>query len=1488
MSAAAVSPRSPALVDMTVGYTDPMVGVTSWPSTTASWSIQPPGAGQSGARLTVRIAMQPAGLTPADAAAADAASGGAAADVASRFAAIWYQLVQPDVALSVATSLNQGAGQSPIDLHIAIDPLRLHVAGCYAFSSAAATLATSYADPSATPTLADVITYYGVDWQALGLAGAERPIGSLVQIPPGGLKIPTFAVFVAGGTVSALVPQSLDPAIVLADPDNIVLPLNPGVELKAPAAEKAQPEVGLPLAELAHLLNVTPASLVLANKTRPALLAPGFVFSAQGVEVEVPDAGRPGADATLDDIALTFRSNGVPFDAVMVAVANADRKDMFRAGVSLVVNRQIILAGWTLAKNGAGVAPQILAAGNVETIDLLPAGTPLFLTASEVTGLDAAALGPAARTYAIEPGDLLRHNADLAPAIPAQEAGAGLPIPGLAALPTDPAALRIPYRIQGGLTMTDVARLFLSAAPAGSGVSPEEALTQANRALPGTIAGGRTIKVTGQSLPTEAGDSFDAVMARAAPPVTIGEFAKALTSDPQALAAGALLLCPPAKLAGDVGVSPEEVETRYGLNATSALGANAATSGLIRQGVTLRPSPTAAIPTVTTAACDSLNAVVRRFAFEGVSVTIGDVVQGNATVDFLAPGAELLLPPADTELSAIFGEAGWRFPDVIFPLRTWITLARNPDLVDPAFRGSSEAPGAAVRVSSPVPAARSATPERQEEGALTLDVFAAAIETAIPGLKLATGRVLSAERDPAPTDVWAVSFIDPGGITNVSIRPTANVPGADGLQPLSFALRPLSNTLESEPGVEIKTLDPQTGGWGESYTYDYQGVDLEVWARAWLAGMDLMCTASYAAPSYKVAPGPLARLLAAKKLLACAVADGLSPILVTQESDGAIGGDAWRAAREVLYQRLLDRLVPAYDTTAILQFSASVSSPAAAAAARLSGAGKLNVVGAQWRARQLAIGEDPEAWKISQLGNAKTRLGTTTSGTVSFPLRVGQPARHRSVALAPVYVVDELEFGVTPVVSGYEASNWLSFVRRFDQFPPPAFSAELGNPLVPVPLRAYPDLPALVSQSAQTPTDPKSIDDALHWAYVFTYAHQSAAQDQIRLEIEFNRAARSARFAIAEDTLFGALAQYAAASDTLWQILGQLQGDGATSENTVLATALDTYAHLAERVAGLWSAWWGVGSCDPKVAAAGQVRPAHRGLVNPARTAAGLAASASGEGAQTRLSGSPHEFYHYLATLDAGLVDKIEVYVSLKLTRLSADGDVGWPEMAVIRDDGKLVPLTPDEPAGDARIYNFPIGETDDLIPAFTRLAFRCTIGGLHIARYQNANSGVSVIRNAQLLGPEGPQTCTAFVYSTRQLGFPEPVVPLITVSSRLDIGVWTTSAATNPLTPLFAAIFDGDPAGREITVAMRYGYTLAPAERPIETLLPVKLHPRFRYHPATTVQSIIDAAEAWAANFQPVTAGGLWGLSISLNSSADPELDRPLLELRRLVSPLG
>ncbi len=1496
MSAAVKSPNNPPHAgaplsdvqgdgdDTPAGDSDAVLGIASWPGTGMDWRFMPASDESTGATLAVNIAMHPTALLPTATAAGDAAAA-AAREIATRFEAIERQLAQPDMQLSLATSLNQPAGGTPIQMPVEMLPLRAHAAACHAFSQAAATLGVAMADPAAAATLADVPTHYGVDWQAIGLAAGDRPLGTLVYLPPEGLRIPAYATFTATATVAKLVPEDLDPAAVLTAHDNATLPLNPGIELVIPPADRMQPTDGLPLVALAAALHLTPASLVAANCARAALLAPGFSFEADGVEWTVPPEGHPGADASLKDIARLFPDTGQALEAAAVALASADKPGMFRSGAMLAVDRRLIEAGWTLADNPTGIAPYLLAKLNAATIDLLPAGSALFLKATLTAGLDSEPLRALANAHAIAPGDLLCHNAGL----PVRE----LPIPGLSAWAAPPLSPCMPYRIRAGQTLSAIAALFVSSSAPGTAHTDERALCEANRSIPATLAPGQMITVAGQPLTTQAGDSFDTLMARAEPPITLDDFAAAIATDTEALAAGALLLCPPALLAN--AAAPKDLATVYGLAATAVLRANAATPKLIVPGLVLQASQVADAPTVATTQADSIHAILRRFALAGIGVTIEDLVRANHGTVFLAAGAQLLLPPADTVLRATFGTGGWQLPQAIFPLHTWVTLKRDADRVPPALRGTADAPGAAVQDISVVAAIGSGTCDGQEDSAVVLDQLAATIEGTVKGLKLAT------EHGPAPSEVWGASFVNPGGITQVKVSPQASVPGIEGLQPLSFALRPLSNTLERANGVEIRSINAATGSWGASTFHNYEGIDLEVWARTWLAGMDQLCSDRYATPAALVAPEALTRLLAAKKVLAHALADGLQPILMLQaQSIGAFDSEPWQAAREAMREHLQDQLLSGYGTAAILQFNATVASPATAASARLRGTGRLGNPQAA-NTRQSPC-DAPDPWRIGPMGHATTALADTRTGTVSFPLALDQPTSHKAVALRPDYAVHEIEVATSPAST--ESGLWkrLSFLRDFDRFPPAAFSAPLGTPVVPIPLRSYPHLPIALAQRAAGPTAAATLAQALHWSYVFTYAHDSAAQDQALVEIEFNGQPPAVTSRPGDEdgnALVKALAQYDAVQAILWQLLAQLQAPSVSSKDSVLANALHVYADLAERVAALWADWWT--RRDAQGIAQHGAPPPHRASVHSSQPVDGQQAPqpSAGTPSDAHAAALPgpaetsvrRERYQYLATLGTTAVGEgmvSPVYSTLTLQRQPTDGPVAWPEITTIRADGTHVPLTGAAPVDQTRVYHFPSEEGAPLVPAFTPVSCQWTFSDLHVAHYQEANATVAVMRNAQLMGTDGALTCSDFVYRTPQKGFSETLTPRISIDTPLPIGTWTNEVATNPLTPLFNALLDGDVTGREIMVCAAYGYRVETSSPPIEPLMPVMLLPPFEFDATSTVQNIIDGFEAWRGNVAAPTHGSFLSFEISLYPNADPARGQPLLTLQRVVLSLA
>ena len=306
-----------------------------------------------------------------------------------------------------------------------------------------------------------------------------------------------------------------------------------------------------------------------------------------------------------------------------------------------------------------------------------------------------------------------------------------------------------------------------------------------------------------------------------------------------------------------------------------------------------------------------------------------------------------------------------------------------------------------------------------------------------------------------------------------------------------------------------------------------------------------------------------------------------------------------------------------------------------------------------------------------------------------------------------------------------------------------------------------------------------------------------------------------------------------------------------------LRNALDSYQKLAAEVADAWTRHW------PDGAAASTPPPGPR-------RAGGLLTDA-------------YRYQFNLATEDGG-------YTTLKLTRTveSGPGGVGWPErIECVTPTGRF-PLTqadreacgcPDDSA--CRCYTFT-----EPVPAGTLLTFELTFPPVHVARYQNASAATWVTRNARLLGEGWPDTDPDFVYRTPEARCPAPVVPFIDVTSAIAIGAWQPPDG-NPLLPAFAAIFDGDPADRTVAVGARYEYTLVPADPPVSALLPV-VQSTVGGYGDSTVPDVTEALTDWSDREQPETAGGAWAFRISLYSSVDPTLQRPVLQLRHLVSALA
>jgi hypothetical protein len=1409
-----------------------------------------------GAVLQVEMAFQPTSCMPA-AAQRGSSAAETAARLRERYERIYYQVMQTDIQVCLLTTLEQAPSSPPLDLPAGREPMRAYVAGAYAYLNAASCLASVPVDLTACASLKDVADRYGVGFDDIAAAHADVAISAILARPasPPLLKLPRYATFRAGDTVRSRCPS--DPVGVLTADENIRLPLHTGTELVIQRRTGVTPREPVTITELAKAANCGVASLILANARQAPLLRVGLVFEMEGTSVAVASA-----EITLDDVARTFREAGILVDTLMIGAAYADVEGVFAAAQTFGVDRWTIKEHETLIENGSGNSVSQLAQNNIDTADLFFSGTSLYVETIDGSAAFGYTVAAAAQTYGIPARQLLAHNATaaLAPA-------AALIVPGQSRMRTGPDSLRIPYTCQTDDTLAQLAGRFVKLDVDDAVL----ALATANERVPYLIERGKTVTVGSQTIDTVQGDSLADVVDRFDPPVTLAQVVAVIGNNSGYLASGALLLCPPACLDASAPATPARVGQLYGMSPGTLAIANAGLVHTIAAGKTLSLERDGHAVQISTGAGDNgvtqytFNSLVRLFSEQGVETTIDEIVSANATVDFLAAGAMLLLPPHRTTVSAPFGQQGWSVPGSIFAVHAWLDLRRDPALVLPDFRGTAQTPAPAVACRSAIsPFGTDAAPAPGDtrRSPLRLQGFAAALEAAVPPLRVCSGKVRRAgDRDTAAgdNDVWAVAF-GPGFIEQVDIQPPRV---NDTLMPRFFALRPLFNHPVTRSGIEIKPLT-NTGIYGDGKPTDFQGVDVDTWAGNFLDDLDLFLSAAYAVPAYQLSnQEALQDILDTKALLALAVANGIDYVLELGQPSPTTQPPDWVAARDVLKQQLLVSPGRAWATDVMLQYdvSATVASRWTPLQARLSGSMTL---------RDTADGRD--ARRVSMTG-AKTSLMTdhsflTFAATVQRDktLNADDPpavAQQSFLALDPGYDVNEVEFDIHPVAAGYDASNWLSFVRPLSGTDiPPGWHVGMGPTRAPVPLRAYPSPATLVGHAA-TASHPHTTDwrETVFWTYGSTFRHQSAAQDQIRIEVEFNRSPPVATQAVEQDDLFAALAQYDAIRAPLWEFFKQIPALDTVADPTPIEYAVQLFADLIRtRIRPLWAQHWHIDA-----------------LPDWARR---VAAHAARNGAQAKPT---NEIYRFLVTLVPEPSPDGYRYATLVLNLESAQGALSWPDISVTTPDGIRYHLDPRSPVhretgSTSQYYDFP---PDSKIAVGTQLDYLVEFSGLHVAVYENATSQASVMRNAHLLGPEGPLTRDGFVYVTPPVSFPDLATPSLIWDAKFAIGPWNQQGT--PLSDLLSAAVNDDITGdRKIAIGARYGFELVPGA--IVTALPVFYRPRFGY---TGVQGaeVASRVQTWQRINHPATAGGEWIFDVTLFAALEPQRQAPLFELKNAFS---
>ncbi|MET0397612.1 MAG: hypothetical protein ABW277_12355, partial [Longimicrobiaceae bacterium] len=280
---------------------------------------------------------------------------------------------------------------------------------------------------------------------------------------------------------------------------------------------------------------------------------------------------------------------------------------------------------------------------------------------------------------------------------------------------------------------------------------------------------------------------------------------------------------------------------------------------------------------------------------------------GRAVAQLQAVLADVAAAPVSVEIMIGLDPAGLaRRADDIFPVAVSLALSRPPERVHP--RALTRSP-ATVSAAMPVPPDLGPVP-----GGTGLARFAAGFEAAFAGFDGADGTARLAVRHGTPGAPGLPGSTVPWGVRR-SAAHGIHVAFPGGGAPC-FAPAPLGSGLV-DGTARVPTLDPAT----LEATYADQafaGIDLDDWARTYLAAVDEVLAPAVAA-AIAVLDGATYRALAdVGSRLAQALAGGLVPVFPSLPGDAA-------AARERLERGALAALAPAFDVSSVVQVPAEVA-----------------------------------------------------------------------------------------------------------------------------------------------------------------------------------------------------------------------------------------------------------------------------------------------------------------------------------------------------------------------------------------------------------------------------------------------------------------------------------------------------------------------------------------------------------------------------------
>lgn len=699
-----------------------------------------------------------------------------------------------------------------------------------------------------------------------------------------------------------------------------------------------------------------------------------------------------------------------------------------------------------------------------------------------------------------------------------------------------------------------------------------------------------------------------------------------------------------------------------------------------------------------------------------------------------------------------------------------------------------------------------------------------------------------------PGDLWAMKWSPTAGVA-VSF-PNNPTPPSPNDAPVYFAPLPLATEL-TFGSVEIYDYDangnkiipivppPQTA---------FSAIDLDGWASSFLQAFEGLLNPALATKIAQLDGAAYASLMSAKEQLAYAISSNIAWVFESQmpPSQGQSGMGDLDGAQETFREGLLNSLATDFGTSAIVQVPATVSVQNTFETNGDSPSQPPDFYGTP----------SPTSGAIRQYTISNALL-PITNGSAFLNFMVGATAPGSSADLElPSFNYDigfiDHRFQTSEEKFGYLPSSWLRFVvpdTDPNNTPLPVLDVAMGALDIPIPLRAYPSPPSLISQLAQprfpAPTNPPTtIPEALQWNYVLQLARPLVAQDDVHLSVLAN-GAKVERTVGTElgNNLFSALAAFQDFQTRYLQPAITAIQTGTTVEPA--KTWLGDIVTLVQAVA---TAWQPVGEkAQPQAVADTPV-------ANPAPT-----------------------------TWDYTLQVPDETKPVITLTWNDAGTTPIWPTINEIAG----VPVANSNPPECT--YTFTT------LPDVLKLVW----SALSVITVQNLSTAAWIERNESLV--QGQTTNPAFVYGTQTVSFKDPLVPLLSIPTTLKL--LNTTSVTDAVTQFINQVMQPLTPASEVGWGLEAGYRFllvgTPGPQSLNSRLPVFLvrtELTTATPPATpppeSLQNfgteLIAALKGWHQNFHPSDTNASLLFELTLFASGTQQSIARLLDVEVPISGPG